>query len=105
MPGVDLLRSPEPGDLAGGGQHVPGPRGEPGELGALPPRHEALLRGLLGHAQADADLAPGRTRTPRLVDEIPDQRVRLLVEAGRDGHRVREVVERYGKIGHASIVS
>jgi hypothetical protein len=76
--GLDLLRSPARGDPAGRGQDVARAAGAPGEVGALPARDDALLRGLPGHAHAAADLAPRRSRAPGLVHEVPDQRVGLL---------------------------
>ena len=39
------------------------------------------------------EAAPGRARDPGLVDEVPDERVGLLVEALGDEDRVAEVLE------------
>jgi len=90
-------------EVLGGGEHVAGPQGEPGEvardgrrLRALDraARHEPLLGGLLADAHAGADLAPRQAGPAGLVDEVADQRVGLLVHLGGDSERVRHVLER-----------
>jgi hypothetical protein len=93
------LASSPSGGVVGGHHDVAGPRREAGE--ALlrverhgPLRHEALLRRLLRHAHAAADLGPRRARPAGLVDEVPDEVVGDVAEVlGRD-HRVGELVQR-----------
>jgi hypothetical protein len=48
--------------------------------------HEPLLRGLLGDAEALADLGPARARAPRLVHEVPDEVIAQLVELAAQLH-------------------
>ena len=90
------------GEVIGGEQYPNGAIGETGErLEAARAEviaglagHEALLRGLLGDAHGGADLAPGQAGPAGLVDEVPEHRVRLLVELLGDRERVRDVLER-----------
>ncbi len=76
------------------------PRGEPPEalagveVGRLVRLlRGALLRGLLRHAHAPADLRPGRARAPGLVDEVADQVVGELTEAVGGDDRTGELFE------------
>ena len=78
----------------------PRPVGEPAEALAGVERRglalgdEALLRGLLGHAHAAADVGPGGPGPPGLVDEVADERVGDLAEVVGQQDGAGQPVER-----------
>jgi hypothetical protein len=93
----DLGAAGGAGLLLGRGHDVAGAGGEPGEAllgveGLL--GHEPLLRRLLGHAHAAADVGPRGAGAARLVHEVADQVVGDLAQVvgGEDG--VGELVQR-----------
>jgi hypothetical protein len=129
VPRLHLVVVGRPGQVLRADHRDPGAVGEPGPVTQLrdvvgAARHEPLLRGLLGHAHAAADLGPGGAGAAGLVDEVPDEVVGVVGELLGDQHGVGEVGERVaagmggqhggdqvvqaygmGMVGHASTVS
>jgi hypothetical protein len=76
---------------------VAGARGELAEaLHALGPfglGGEPLLRGLLAHPHAAADVGPGRAAAAGLVDEVPDEGVGHLADVVGEQHGVGQLLQ------------
>ena len=74
-------------------------RVQEGCVGLSPP-DKALLRGLLAHPHAAADLGPGRCGSACLVDEVTDERVGDVVQVFCQlygaGHAIKRVLVRAG---------
>src|ERR1700679_756006 len=81
------------------GQHRLRTRGETlegrcPELEGRSTRGEALVDGLLGHAERGADLRPRVAAEARLVDEVAEQRIAGRLHACGDARRLAELIQR-----------
>ena len=94
--GTDRRRLRTAGETVRRDQHGSGAIGEAaegtsgGDQAGTPPRDPPLLGGLLADAHRRADLAPRLARSPRLVDEVADQVVGLIVDVGGEAERLRQ---------------